>query len=119
MFQNYLKTALQNLLSNKLYSLINIGGLAIGLAAVMLISLFVIDELSYDKWLTGSEEVFRLESTLMVPGQQAQFYASTPGKWYESLQTYFPAEIEAITRIYTRGYDFTLKQSEARETIGF
>lgn len=119
MFRNYLKTALQNLLNNKLYSLINIGGLAIGLAAVMLISLFVVDELSYDKWLANSEDVFRLESTVTVPGQKPEFYAATPGKWYESLQNYFSTEIEAITRIYRRGYGFTLNESEVRETVGF
>lgn len=119
MFKNYLKTALQNLLNNKLYSLINIGGLAIGLAAVMLISLFVVDELSYDKWISGSEEVFRLESTLTVPGQQPEFYAATPGKWFESLQTYFSAEVEALTRVFRRGYSFTLNEGEVTELVSF
>ena len=114
-----MKAALQNLLSNKLYSLINIGGLAIGLAAVMLISLFVIDELSYDKWLPNSEQVFRLESTLTVSGQQPEFYAATPGKWYESLQNYFSAELGAVTRIFRRGYGFTLNEAEVNETVGF
>ncbi|MCC3860599.1 ABC transporter permease [Pseudemcibacter aquimaris] len=119
MFKNYFKTAVQNILNNKLYSLINIGGLAIGLAAVMLISLFVIDELSYDKWIPESENIFRLESTITLPGQKAENYAGTPGKWYESLQTYFSSELEAITRVYRRGYDFRFGESVSRETVAF
>ena len=119
MFQNYMKTALRNLFDNKLYSLINIGGLAIGLTAVMLISLFVIDELSYDKSLPNSQEIFRLESTLTVPGQQPEFYSATPGKWYESLQNYFSAELETITRVYQRGYSFTFKDTEISEAVSF
>lgn len=119
MFKNYFKTALQNLLNNKLYSLINIGGLAIGLTAVMLISLFVIDELSYDKWFPGSERTFRLESTITLPGQKSEIYASTPGKWYESLQNYFPNELEAITRIYPREYIFQFGEGQLRDEISF
>ncbi len=50
MFQNYIKTALRNLLRQKLFSVINVLGLAIGLAACILIMLFVRDEYSYDQF---------------------------------------------------------------------
>ena len=49
MFENYVRVAIRNLFNNRLYSIINIVGLAVGLAACILISLFVRDELSYDK----------------------------------------------------------------------
>ncbi len=49
MFRNYFKTAWRNLKRNKVYAAINIGGIAIGLAAFWLIALYVGDELSYDR----------------------------------------------------------------------
>ena len=48
MFKNYLKVAFRNLIKNKVYSFINISGLAIGMAATMLIGLWVFDELNYN-----------------------------------------------------------------------
>jgi len=48
MLQNYLKIAWRNLRKNKMYSLINIGGLAVGMAVAMLIGLWVYDEISYN-----------------------------------------------------------------------
>jgi ABC-type antimicrobial peptide transport system permease subunit len=50
MLRNYLKIALRNLTKNKVYSFINIGGLALGMAVAMLIGLWIYDELSYDKY---------------------------------------------------------------------
>lgn len=49
MFINYLKTGWRNTLRNKLYSLVNISGLAIGLSVAILIGIWVWDELSFDK----------------------------------------------------------------------
>jgi putative ABC transport system permease protein len=49
MFRNYLKLAWRNLLKNKLYSFINIAGLATGMAVALLIGLWIYDELSFDK----------------------------------------------------------------------
>ncbi len=61
MFRNYLVTALRNIARHKLYSFINIAGLAVGLACAIFIILFVRDELSYDKWIPGSENLYRVE----------------------------------------------------------
>ena len=49
MIQNYFKIAWRNLLRNKMYGLINIGGLAVGMAVAMLIGLWVYDEVSYNR----------------------------------------------------------------------
>ena len=57
MFRNYLITALRNIARHKLYSFINIAGLAVGLTCVIFIILFMRDELSYDKWIPGSENL--------------------------------------------------------------
>ncbi|WP_218919456.1 ABC transporter permease [Spirosoma aerolatum] len=50
MLRNYLKIALRNLAKNRVYSFINIGGLAVGMAVAMLIGLWIYDELSYDRY---------------------------------------------------------------------
>ncbi len=50
MIKNYFKTAWRNLVRNKGYSLINIGGLAIGMTVAMLIGLWIYDELSFDTY---------------------------------------------------------------------
>ena len=68
MFRNYLIIALRNIARHKLYSFINIAGLAVGLACVILIMLFVRDELSYDKWIPGSDNLYRVEVTYHVAG---------------------------------------------------
>ncbi len=72
MFRNYLVIALRNIIRHKLYSFINIAGLAVGLTCVILIMLFVRDELSYDKWIPGSENLYRVEVTYFTcPGRPA------------------------------------------------
>src|ERR1700758_2716696 len=72
MFRNYLVTALRNIARHKLHSFINIAGLAVGLACLILIILFVRDELSYDKWIPGSDQLYRVEVTFHPPGRPDQ-----------------------------------------------
>ena len=57
MLRNYLKIALRNLLRNKVYSFINIGGLAVGMAVAMLIGLWVWDELSFNKQYQNHDDI--------------------------------------------------------------
>ena len=71
MLKNYLTTALRNLLRHKLYSVINIGGLAIGLAACILIFLYVRDELNFDGFLPDTEDTYMLKLTVHAPGYDA------------------------------------------------
>ncbi|MEJ2506587.1 MAG: ABC transporter permease [Ignavibacteriaceae bacterium] len=62
MLKNYFKIAFRNLIRFKAYSLINIFGLAIGIAACILILLFVRDELSYDKFNKNADRIYRVHS---------------------------------------------------------
>lgn len=62
MFKNYFKTAFRNLTRNKIYSLINIAGLSIGLACAMLIMLYVNDEASFDKFHKNVNNIYRIVS---------------------------------------------------------
>ncbi len=60
MLTNYLKIALRNLLKNKAYSVINIFGLALGLSCVFLILQYLKHELSYDRFHTNAEDIYRI-----------------------------------------------------------
>lgn len=60
MFQNYLKVAIRNLLKNKIYSIVNISGLVIGLTCSMLIIVYVLNEHSYDRFHENAEYIYRL-----------------------------------------------------------
>jgi putative ABC transport system permease protein len=61
MFKNYFKTAWRSLRKNKTFSFLNIAGLSIGLSCSLLIALFVLDELSYDKFNAQSDHIYRLD----------------------------------------------------------
>jgi len=68
MFKNYFKTAYRYINKNKFFSLINILGLSSGLAICILITTFVFDELSYDKYNEKAGRIFRIESDIHVNG---------------------------------------------------
>lgn len=73
MLKNYFKIALRNISRNKLYSFINIFGLAVGITACVLIFLYVKDELSYDKHHPDHERVFRVNTYVKLSGQNDNF----------------------------------------------
>lgn len=60
MIKNYFKIAWRNLVRSKIYSIINIAGLSIGLSCAMLIILYVKDEVSYDRFLNNSNNIYRI-----------------------------------------------------------
>jgi len=60
MFRNYLKTAIRHLKRNRVYSILNLTGLAIGLAISIIIMLFVLNELSYDRFHAHADNIYRL-----------------------------------------------------------
>ncbi len=62
MLKNYLKIALRNLLRNKVYSAINIFGLALGVACCLLLTLYILDEISYDKHHQRAGDLYRINS---------------------------------------------------------
>lgn len=64
MLKNYLKIALRNIFRHKAYSIINISGLAIGMAASILILLWVQNELSYDRFHKHADKIYRITSTI-------------------------------------------------------
>ena len=101
MFGNYVKIAWRNIKRNKLNSSINIAGLAIGLACVIMITLYIQDELKFDQFFSNINRIYQVNLDGNFGGQQ--FYANgTPPPVGAALQSNFP-EIKAYTRMYSLG----------------
>ena len=100
MFRNYLVTALRNMARHKLYSFINISGLAIGLACVIFVLLFVRDELSYDKWIPDTQNLYRVEVEIYVAGRDPLALATIPFPMTGAMRDGIP-EVTGITRLYS------------------
>jgi putative ABC transport system permease protein len=100
MLKNYIKIALRNLLNNKTYSLINISGLAIGIACFMLIYLFVKDELGYDKFNSKADRIYRLTEKIELEGQGGEFSSSNPFPVMKAMLTDYPQYIEEGVRLF-------------------
>jgi putative ABC transport system permease protein len=98
MFKNYLKTAFRNLGKNKLYSGINIIGLTVGLAACLLIGVFISHELSYDKFNANAERIVR--ATMEYKRAETVNTTATTGtKVGPQFKRTFPA-VEEYTRTF-------------------
>lgn len=98
MFRNYVTVALRNLVKHRLYSAINIVGLAVGLAACVLILVFVRNELSYDRFFTGHERLYQVAITANTPGRQPEKTSMTMLPFARAMKESFP-EVEETTRI--------------------
>jgi len=100
MLKNYLLTTYRNMLRKPIFSLINILGLAIGMAAFMMIVLYVADELSYDRFHEKSDRMFRVTiHGVFANNEFNTTYTSAP--LAEALQNEFP-EVENVSRIMLR-----------------
>lgn len=96
MFKNYLKIAWRQLEKQKMYSFIKVGGFAIGIAACFLISLFIKDELSYDKDYAKQDQMFRVLNEGDVEGKRLKWvYMSAP--FYKAIRDDYP-EVEKSGR---------------------
>ena len=98
MFSNYLKIAWRNLLKNKTFSLINIIGLASGLACFILITLYITDELSYDRYHEKANRIYRINSDIRFGGTDLNMAVSADPMG-ATLKKDYP-QVEEFTRIY-------------------
>jgi putative ABC transport system permease protein len=98
MWSNYLKIAYRNLAKNKSFSLINIVGLSIGLAACFLIFQFVNFELSYDKFHSKHDRIYRIINDRYLDGKQVQHGTMSYPAVGPIMAKDYP-EIESNTRV--------------------
>ncbi len=102
MWRNYAAAALNNLRRNRLYAAINTLGLMVGMAASLLIALYVRDEFSYDRAVPQAERIYRLSTD--IKGAQVKSLDIADASLAPALKLDFP-EVESVVRLYSaRGY---------------
>ena len=95
MVKNYLKTAFRIVRRHKIYSLITVFSLAVGFASCLLILLYVRDELSYDRYHTNADRIYRVYEELNIGGQKRRM-AITPAPFGPAMKEEFPQVTEAV-----------------------
>ena len=101
MLKNYLLTTFRNIARRKGFSILNVFGLSIGLAASLLILQYVKDELSFDDFHSKAGRIFRVEFDAYREGKQIFKCATAFPKVAPTMKATFP-EIEDATRLYLR-----------------
>lgn len=98
MIKNYLKVALRNLFKHKGYAFINILGLAVGIAASILIFLYITNEMSYDKFHEKADRTYRITADWSNKGDSRIHQLGTPFILAQTIREKYP-QVEAITQI--------------------
>ena len=110
MIKNYFKIALRKLWKYKVFSLINIMGLAVGMTACFLIYLYVHFETSYDAFHTKANRIYRIITDIKTPSDLLQ-WSSTSAPMSINMQKDFP-EVESAVRI--RGESFLVRKGNEK-----
>ena len=97
MIKNYFKIAIRSLVKHKTYSLTNIIGLTVGLAACISIFLWVIDEMSFDRFHSKTSRIYKVMINDIYPDGRMETYQAPTVKLGEALRTNIP-EIEKVTQ---------------------
>ncbi len=110
MIGNFFKIAFRNLLRHKIYTIINITGLAMGMAICMLILFFVRHELSYDRFHNNAEQIYRVTSEINWSGGQ-EAAASAQFPIAEVIESEFP-QVSSVCRLYRANVNVVLEYQE-------
>ena len=110
MIKNYLKIAWRNLVKNKTFSIINIAGLSIGLACFTLIALYVLDELSYDRYNEKAGRIYRVDGDIKFGGNNLKL-AVCSDPMGATLKRDYP-QVEEYVRLYNSGEKLIKKGNE-------
>ncbi|MEJ2637691.1 MAG: ABC transporter permease [Calditrichia bacterium] len=108
MLRNYFKIALRNIYKNKIYSFINIAGLAIGLACFILISIYIKNELNYDTFHANADRIYRPVEIQHPIGVGTQHVAVTMGPLAPAMKQDFPEIIDAVRFFRMRNVYFKI-----------
>jgi putative ABC transport system permease protein len=112
MLKNYFLTAWRNLARNKTYSFTNLAGLSIGLASVMLILLYVKDEVSFDRFHANGPHIYRLVHESLDPTGHLGKGGTTGGPAAGAFLQSIP-EVLAACRMRTAGQELVEKGNES------
>ena len=114
MFKNYFKVAFRNLFRNKGFSIINISGLAVGMASAMLILLWIQNEMSYDQFHEKKDRIYEAWNRASFSGK-LNCWNTTPKILSRTLEKDFP-EVEQCVRV-DWGSNFLFSIGEKRLTV--
>jgi putative ABC transport system permease protein len=117
MFKNYLKTALRNMQRNKVNSILNISGLAIAMSCVIMILMYVRDELSYDRFFANADHLFQVNMTVAYDGPESTTGGNTAPAVGPALKDMYP-EVESYARVYRPG-DVVVRYNGTAKTENF
>ena len=98
MFWNYLLSAFRNAVRQKLYTIINLAGLTVGLVCVILIALYVQGEITFDRWIADSENIYRVEMIAHPPGEKVMRMTISPFQLGPTMKAELP-EVMVQTRL--------------------
>ena len=101
MFKNLFKIALRNIFKDKVYSAINILGLTIGITCSMFLFMYILDELSYDKYHANANNIYRIVSNIKEP-DNAFTWAVAQVPMAQELRNNYP-EVKNAVRFYGTG----------------
>ena len=97
MFKNYLKIVFRNIVNQKMFSAINVSGLALGMAICMLAVIFIFHELSYDEYHENADDIYRITLKYDTPSGYKAHFARCHQKWVNNLPEDLP-EVESLIR---------------------
>ena len=109
MFKNYLKIAVRSLFKRKTFSLINVLGLAVGIAASVLIYLYVRDETGFDRYHANAERIYRVTADWSNKGDSRIHQLGTPSVLARTIRDRYP-QAEAVAQLCGPLGDIVLKQ---------
>ena len=116
MWRHYLRMALRGFARHKLYSFINVAGLSVALACAILILLFVRDQLSYDAWIPGTQNVYRLAATFQFPGSPALPGTGCPFPVLTAVGEKIP-QVEAVVHLFLEKMTVMAGERQGHETV--
>ena len=112
MFKNYIKVAFRSLNKNRIYAIINILGLALGLTVTILVFLFINDETSYEKHWNGYDRIYRTGIIADMMGQKMDAPVS-PDPMANAFRTEF-TDVETATRIRTVNQEIMVRHEQTK-----
>jgi putative ABC transport system permease protein len=115
MLHNYFKIAVRSLLKNKLFSFINVGGMAISMTCVLIIGIYIDDELKFDEHIADVERKFRVYNELYNTDADVRHAANIPPAIGPALIANFP-EIEVFSRYQHINSPLLFRQGEKKFT---
>ncbi len=118
MLKNYFKLTIRNLSRHKLFALVNLGGLIVGMSACIMIMLYVGFELSYDRFHARSEDIYRIRMDQWEEGRHVYQRAKAFGVIGPALESEFPEIQEAARLINLHGImgNFVMSYKDAKFT---